>query len=156
MKKKSILAYALLMLITLSCSDAVYEKHDKDSFVNFNWKRGQEVVFTPTIDNTEIPYTLSLAVRHVYGFPLNSIGVTVKSVSPSGKETTNRHELRIKESDLKYNSGCAGDICDFESVVNNNLTFEEPGQYRFIVTHNVPAEHVPGIMEVGLIIHEKK
>ncbi len=155
MLRKLLPCYLLLLFIAASCSNATYEKYDKDTLVNFTWHKGQEIVFTPTIEDTSQTYTLALALRHVYGLPLNTVGVTVKSIAPSGKESTSTYELRIKESDLKYNSSCAGDICDFEAIVNNKLVFEEAGEYTYIVTHNVNADMIQGILEVGLIINEQ-
>ncbi|NBW38614.1 MAG: hypothetical protein EBR30_27065 [Cytophagia bacterium] len=54
----------------------------------------------------------------------------------------------------KYVGSCAGDMCDLEILVNENIKFDEAGEYQFIVTHNVQINRLPGVMEFGLIIDE--
>jgi gliding motility-associated lipoprotein GldH len=116
------------------------------------WKYDQEINFKPIIEDVNKTYKLTLGIRHLYGFQLNSINVTVRSISPSGKESTKDYELKIKDSEGKYISNCGGDLCDLEVMVDENIKFEEVGEYKYSVTHNVQADRIPGIMELGLII----
>lgn len=98
---------------------------------------------------------MALGVRHLYGFPLDKITLTIKTVSPSGKESTRDYELAVKDSENNYISKCAGDICDLETIVDANIKYEEPGTYKYLITHSVPADKIPGVMELGLIIDEQ-
>ena len=139
------------MLLTISCNH-VYKEYDKESFPTYTWKSGQEINFNPTIEDVNKSYKLTLGIRHLYGFQLSSINVTVKSISPSGKEATKDYEFKIKDSEDKYIGSCGGDLCDLETVVDDNIKFEEPGQYKYSITHNVQADRIPGVMEFGLII----
>lgn len=151
MNKKSILLYLMIAILAVACNH-VYKKYDKDSFPTYAWKYGQEIVFNPTIDDISKSYKLILGMRHLYGLQLGSLPVTVTSIAPSGKETTRNYELKIKDAADKYIGNCAGDLCDLETVVDENLKFEEPGQYKYIIKHNVQAEKIPGVMEFGLIL----
>lgn len=154
MKTKSTLAGITILFLTLSCNH-VYKEYDKDSFPTYSWQHGQEILFTPTIEDISKSYELALGVRHLYGFPLDKITVTIKTISPSGKESTKDYELAIKDSENNYISKCAGDICDLETIVENNIKYEEPGKYKYLITHTVQANKIPGVMELGLIIDEK-
>jgi gliding motility-associated lipoprotein GldH len=100
-------------------------------------------------------YELILGLRHLYGFQLNSINVTLKSVSPLGKETAKDYEFKIKDSNDKYIGSCGGELCDLETVVDEDMKFAEAGAYKFVITHNVQADRIPGVMDLGLIIDEK-
>lgn len=133
----------------------MYKEYNKDSFPTYSWQHGQEILFTPTIEDTSKMYELVLGVRHLYGFPLDKITVTIKTISPSGKETTKDYELAVKDSENNYISKCAGDICDLETIVETGIIYEEPGKYKYLITHTVQANKIPGVMELGLIIDEK-
>ena len=153
MSIKHLLICSIITLTVFSCSH-VYKEYDKESFPTYAWKYGQEIIFNPTIADINKTYKLTLGIRHLYGFQLNSINVTVRSVSPSGKETTKDYELKIKDSEGKYISSCGGDLCDLEVMVEENIKFEEAGEYKYFVTHNVQADRIPGVMEFGFIIDE--
>jgi gliding motility-associated lipoprotein GldH len=120
------------------------------------WKNGQEIVFNPTIEDISQPYTLAIGIRHVYGIPLNELGIMVTSVSPSGKKHTERFILQLKDSANEHIGSCAGDLCDLEKIINENLKFDEPGPYKFILKHEITGRNIPGIIEVGLIIDKKE
>lgn len=151
MNKKPILFYLIISFLAISCNH-VYKEYDKDSFPTYAWKYGQEIVFKPNIDDINKSYKLTLGMRHLYGFQLSNIDVTVTSIAPSGQETTTHYEFKIKDAAGKYIGNCAGDLCDLETVVDESLKFAEPGQYKYIVTHNVQVEKIPGVMELGLIL----
>ena len=153
MSKKNILVY-LVMASTFSCNH-VYKEYDKESFPTYTWKSGQEIVFRPTIEDVSKSYSLTLGMRHLYGFQLSSVAVTIKSVSPSGKETTNDYDFQIKDSKNEYIAKCGGDLCDLETVIEDNLRFEEAGTYTYVIAHQAQVNQIPGIMELGLIVDAK-
>jgi hypothetical protein len=35
------------------------------------------------------------------------------------------------------------------------MKFAKAGAYKFVITHNVQADRIPGVMDLGLIIDEK-
>jgi gliding motility-associated lipoprotein GldH len=147
--------YLVIAVLAISCNH-VYKEYDKESFPTYTWKSGQEVTFTPNIEDSNKRYELILGIRHLYGLQLKSIPVTVKSISPSGTQTTKKYILQIKNAQNENAGSCAGDICDFEMTVDDALKFEEAGEYKYIVKHNIPSSKLMGIMEFGLIIDEKE
>jgi gliding motility-associated lipoprotein GldH len=143
----------LLLLVATSCH--FYKEYDRESFPTYTWNDGQEVIFTPKIEDNTKMYQIMLGLRHHYGFQNRSFGVRIKMISPSGKETSNNYDLRIKDGNNNHIGSCAGDICDLESVIFDDFKFEEAGDYKISVSHNERGYRIPGIMEVGLIIDEK-
>jgi gliding motility-associated lipoprotein GldH len=156
MKNIYLCACLATLLITTSCSSATYEKYDKNSFVNYIWNKEQQITFNPTIEDADKPYVLTIGIRHIHGVPYDNLGVNVKSISPSGRESSRAYTISIKDADQKFKANCAGDLCDLETVVEESITFPEAGPYTYIVTHTYRSDQVPGIMSVGLIIKEKK
>ncbi len=96
--------FSVLLLLT-GCN--TYKKYDKESFPNYTWDSGQEIVFKPLIENIGKSYNLSLGLRHIYGFRLDNLRVNVKRISPSGKEDLQEYDLKIMEAG-QYVSRCAG------------------------------------------------
>jgi gliding motility-associated lipoprotein GldH len=147
-------ATGLLLLLLVMTSCHFYKEYDKESFPTYSWNDGQEVVFTPKIEDIAKTYQIKLGLRHHYGFQSKSLGLHIKMVSPSGKESSQDFELKIKDERNKQIGSCAGDICDLESVVVEERKFDEPGEYRIVINHNERGYRIAGIMEVGLIIDE--
>lgn len=147
---------ALIFLITLSvlCSCSTYSKYDEESFQNLAWEYGQEVVFNPVIENIDRSYNLSLGIRHMYGLRQDNINVTVQYTSPTGVEEVSRYDFKIKDEVGEYFGSCAGDFCDLESVVNDNINFNELGEYKFVITHNVQIKRISGVMAIGLVLDQ--
>jgi gliding motility-associated lipoprotein GldH len=154
MNKKEIFVYFSVLLITVSCTH-VYKEYDKESFSTYSWDDGKELSFSPKIEDISKSYELSLGVRHHFALNLASFKVNVKIIAPSGKEDSKDYTLTIKDSSNKNIGSCAGDMCDLETVVFDNLKFDETGEYKILISHNESGYRIPGILEVGLIIDEK-
>jgi len=152
--EKITLALSTVLLLTVSCH--VYKDYDKEAFPTYAWRAGQAVQFTPNIEDISKTYKLTLGIRHLYGFQFSSFAVNVRIVSPSGKESTKTYQLAIKDKENNYISNCAGDMCDLEVIVDDNIKYEEAGQYQYFITHNEDADKVVGVMEFGLIIDSKE
>lgn len=131
-----------------------YKEYDKKSFPTYSWNDGQEVVFTPKVEDISKTYQITLGLRHHYGFQSKSFGVNIKVVSPSGKESNKNYDLKIKDENNKHIGSCAGDMCDLETLVFEEFKFDEVGEHQISISHNETGYRIPGIMEVGLIIDE--
>ncbi len=149
MNSKSLL---FLIVLALGSSCHSYKEYDKESFPTYTWKSGQEIIFRPTIEDVGKTYSMSLGIRHIFGFEASSINVSVKVISPSGKEKSKNYELQIRDKNNEYIASCGGDLCDLETVVDENISFDEPGEFTFVITHGHPGMKIAGIMELGLIL----
>jgi len=152
MKRRLIIYISSMMFFLTSCN-RVYREYDKESFPSYLWQRGQEIKFNPTIKDVSKTYELVLGLRHVYGLKMRTLAINVQQISPSGKESNKEYQLTLIDERGEYTSSCGGDLCDIEVTVERDIKFDEAGEYTFIVTHNMPLDRIPGIMEVGLIIN---
>jgi gliding motility-associated lipoprotein GldH len=155
MATRSALKLLLFTLLLTSC-DRVYREYDKDSFPTYTWKNGQEVIFNPAIEDVTKSYELVLGLRHVYGLKIRTLAINVRQLSPSGKERSKEYQLKLIDDRGEYIGSCGGDLCDIEVAVESGVKFDETGKYKYIVTHNMPLDRIPGIMEVGLIINKQE
>jgi gliding motility-associated lipoprotein GldH len=155
MATRSALKLLLFTLLLTSC-DRVYREYDKDSFPTYTWQNGQEVIFNPAIEDVTKSYELVLGLRHVYGLKIRTLAINVRQISPSGKESSKEYQLKLIDDRVEYIGSCGGDLCDIEVAVESGVKFDEAGKYKYIVTHNMPLDRIPGIMEVGLIINKQE
>ena len=132
-----------------------YKEYDKKSFSTYAWQSDQELLFHPVIEEVDKPYALTLGIRHLFGFEPSSIAVNVKRIAPSGKESTKEYEFQIRDANGEYIGSCGGDLCDLETQVEENIQFEEQGEYIVVITHGHPGMKITGIMEFGLILDKQ-
>ncbi len=144
------LLLVLFLILATSCDEA-YRKWEKDAFGNMTWRKGQALIFSPKIRDITTTYDLILGIRHVYGAKIPSVPIVLRMIAPSGKETIHRFTLPVTSAEGRVMATCAGDICDLEARVGE-LVFTEPGEYKFIVTHEAARETIRGIMEFGLVL----
>lgn len=149
MKVRFVILVLFLFFIT-SCR--YYKEYDKESFPTYAWNAGQEITFYPTIDDINASYELTLGIRHLFGFQPSRIGVRVKSISPSGKVVTKIYDFQIRDASMEYIGSCGGDLCDLETIVDEQVRFEEAGEYTYVITHTENTDKIPGVMEFGLIL----
>jgi gliding motility-associated lipoprotein GldH len=154
MSLRSLIPFSMFLVsvIILSCNH-VYKEYDKASFPGYSWSAGQEIRFTPEIKDIEKKYSIIIGIRHLYAIPQNSLNINVRSVSPSGKETTSQYTVTVRDGRGQATGNCAGDICDLETTVEETVIFAEPGVYQYFISHRSQSK-IPGIMEVGLVIDE--
>ncbi len=150
--RKYFLLFSSMMFLLTSCN-RIYREYDQESVPSYSWKHGQEIKFNPAIEDVSKSYELVLGLRHVYGLKMRTLAINVQQISPSGKESTKEYQITLIDDRGEYLSSCGGDLCDIEVPVERDIKFSEPGEYTFIVTHNMPLDRIPGIMEVGLIIN---
>jgi len=146
-----LLPLLFLTFIALS-SCSTYKEYKEDAFPNFTWEAEQTVEFRPVIEDNSASYRLGLGLRHVFGFRQSKIRVSVRMISPSGVHSLKMYDLKVKDEDGGYVGSCAGDLCDLETIVDENITFEETGDYTVILTQHEGLSQVAGIMAVGLIL----
>lgn len=152
--KTCILILLLLIAGSIACnSNRIYEEYNRD-FSTLQWEKNKKIEFTPEIRETQFNYKLSLVFRHVYGFQFRDMSVRITETTPSGKITSKEYSLHVMNNDSHYLAECLGDICDLESVLENNTKFSEAGRYTYTIEHTMPLEVLPDVMEVGLVIEK--
>jgi len=154
LKEKTIFYFTVIALLSISC-DHIYKEYNKESFATLSWKEGQTVSFYPEVEDVAKTYELILGVRHLYGARIKRLDVSIKIISPSGKETTKQYGFDLVNEKGDYLASCAGNMCDLETVVDADLKFSEPGKHQVVITPQTGVGIVRGIMEFGLIIDKK-
>jgi gliding motility-associated lipoprotein GldH len=154
LKTKQLLAVCCLLIALLmsSCeSSEIYSEYKKDGLSNLIWEKENKFVFTPTIEEDNVSYNISMAVRHTFPGCPAEIKYKYTMVSPSGKETVAANQRLLLLNDDKMPIGeVAGSITDITQVLLQDTKLEK-GKYTFTIEQDGESRLV-GFMEIGLII----
>jgi hypothetical protein len=101
-----------------------------------------------------VPYDIIINFRHVNGFQFGDMRLMVVRTSPSGEETSREFDFPVIDTKGDYLSNCALDICDLETDFETGAKFEEIGKYTYKVSHLMPPDLLPNVMEVGLSVRK--
>ncbi len=156
MNARNTLSCLALVAITLTSCDPniVFEEHDKN-FPKYRWQQENVLTFNPVIEDTSAQYNVYLELRHVYGFQFEEMKTLVVRTSPGNNVEVYTYSFPLFDANKEYLSECAEDICDRRVMVEEGITFPEKGTYRFEMTHQMPADPVPNVMEFGLVIEKQ-
>jgi gliding motility-associated lipoprotein GldH len=146
------LCFALLS----SCKDEniIIESYYKD-FPQRRWYTDKEVKVEIDIINDSQKQHIYVVLRHVYGYQLSNLDMDMTINGPGGITSKSKINLAVKNSSGGYNSHCAGDICDLETLIDSDIVLQK-GKYTFTFKHNMPYNPLPNIMELGVMVTKEK
>ncbi|MCH8318445.1 MAG: gliding motility lipoprotein GldH [Bacteroidetes bacterium] len=146
------LLMAFAISLTACNPNRIYEKHH--SLSDNEWVKGQKLAFQTSITDTGSKFDILITIRHAQYYPFPTVDVNIKTISPSGKETSKDYKLQLTDEDGMFKGDVMGEIWDIEIPVEEGFTFEQTGIYKFQMKHTMPYDWLPLIMEVGLIIEK--
>ena len=148
------------MLVLISCLMAacrpegrVYVEH-KELSPNIEWLKKDVREFEVPVESTDQLYDLSLSFRYANGYRFQVARVKVTQISPSGEETVNEYELKVRDEQGDYIGEAGYDIWDSEHLVEESKQFEESGIYTFKIEHAMAQNPLNYAMEIGVILDE--
>ena len=152
---KVALAFFVLSFTLVSCG-GFYEGYEKVKNENDLpiWDIKDVKKFTVDIQDIQVKYKLSLSLRYASGVrrsSVNSFTLKLTTTSPDGKKTVKDYVINLKDKEGKFLGDAAGDLIDLMTLVEDNYTFAEKGNYTFEVIHNMPPNtSITGIIGAGL------
>ena len=153
---KKTVFFVLCAITFLSCNqNTVYETHESN-FPDYRWAKEKTINFNPIIEDDTTACDVYLALRHVAGFQHPAMKVSVERTAPSGETSKKDYSMKVIGDDGQYISDCAGDYCDLEVLIEDDVIFKEKGQYKYVVSQTMDGEYVPNVMEFGLIIKKNE
>lgn len=154
MKISRSLIFLCFISTIIACNENLIFKEFNKDFPQFRWEKTKQIEFSPEITDISNNYSVSLELRHVFGFQFKDMKVQVETISPSGKSSIKPYEFAVMDQNNEYLSECSVDICDLKTTIEENMKFEEAGTYKYIIEHNMPVHILPNVMEMGLIIEK--
>jgi gliding motility-associated lipoprotein GldH len=157
MKKNQLLALIIIATILIACQPEgrIFVEHQELS-PEVEWLKKDTREFKVPVDNTSSLYDLSLSFRYTTGYQFQVVRVKVTETSPSGQESVNEYELKVREDNGEYIGDPGLDIWDSEHLVEENKEYEEKGTYTYLIEHNMPTDPLNLAMEIGVILDKAK
>lgn len=151
---KFLLPFFLLLLLCLTAckpEGRVFVEH-KNLSPDYEWFKKDTREFKVPVEDTSIPYNLSLAFRYAQGYQYRGVKVKVTEISPSGVESAQQVELVVRDENGKYIGEAGFDIWDSEHLIEPNKKYPEAGTYTYIIEHAMPKDPLIFAMEIGVIL----
>lgn len=141
----------------LSCQPEgrVYSDH-KELSPELEWLKKDKREFNVPIEDTDTKYDLSLSFRYATGFPYKTLNVSVTRISPSGEELVKEYQLKVRDDKGDYIGDPGLDIWDSEHLVDEGVSYDEKGNYKYIIEHNMAQNPVNFAMEIGMMVDKAK
>lgn len=143
--------FFVISLIACQPKGRIYVEHQELS-PRVEWLKSDKREFKVPIEDNNLTYNLSLSFRYASGYQFQVAKVIVTETSPSGIETVNEYELKVREDSGDYIGDPALDIWDSEHLVESNKKYEETGIYSYLIEHNMPVDILNFAMEIGVIL----
>lgn len=148
------ITFLLLALLFLACQDSNTLFKEHQTIAMLRWEKTQARIFSVEVKDNKPVYSATLALRHSSKLEYGDISLSIKMISPSGKEKIANYIMPIRDRKTGNLIGSAmGDMCDTEMIFLEKITFEETGKYNFEVSHTMK-EEIISILEVGLIVQK--
>ncbi len=154
---KKILAILITSILMLGCQPEgrKYIEH-KELSPLLEWLKKDVREFKVPIEKENQKYDMSLDFRYVEGYQYKVLKVSVTETTPSGKESTSVHELKLVDEHGEYIGEPALSFFDSEHLIEENKVFKEKGTYTYNIEHVMPNDPVNFAMEIGVILDEVK
>lgn len=142
---------AIIMVFTACQPNRIFEAHQSTA-TYLKWPKSEVIKFEVDVERTDVPYTITVAVRYAQGYPDADLKLNIQHISPSDQGQVISAAVPIRDSEGGYLGDGAGDIWDTEKVVSQGFQFQEKGRHTFNLVHEMQRDPALMIMEVGLAI----
>lgn len=150
-----ICAISNIVFIFSSCNnDEIYNSYI--ALPNKGWGVDSLAVFRTQIDDTSIPYDLSIQIRNENSYPYANLWLFIDVVAPDGKMTRDTLECILAYPDGRWLGGGWGSLYTLQCPYRENTHFVLPGSYTFRISHGMRENDIKGIHSLGLRIEKKQ
>lgn len=155
--KNQIISLAVLLITLVSCQPEgrIYSEH-KELSPDLEWKKEDQREFKVSIPDTSKNYNLSIAFRYASGFQYDKAKVRVTEINPEGVASVYQYDLKVRDKNGDYIGEPGLDIWDSEHLVEEGRSYDQKGNYTYIIEHVMPQDPLHFAMEIGLIVDEAK
>ncbi len=119
------------------------------------WHYDDKKIFEAEVSDSLQPYNLLVNIRHTTDYPYENLFILITTVSPAGVSIKDTLEIMITNEKGKWYGYGYGKIKHISRMYKNNIRFQYPGNYKFILEQGVRAPEVP-VTDVGFRIEKYK
>jgi len=112
------------------------------------WNKSDAQIFDVDFNSVK-ELDAKLLIRYVYGYSDDFINCQVRIEKDGELVSEEAVSIQVRDEQGEYLGEGSVDLWDIQQRFLSSYSFE-PGTYRFTVTHTMPVQELPLIMEVGL------
>ena len=155
MKKIALPCFIVVLLMFTACQKGnIYSERHK--FENYTWQRFDKVTFEIPIADAGITGDIVFTIRHITQYPYPNLPVYIILNTPSGEERILEKDIRLINDDQSFKGDVAGDLWDVEELLWPGFYFTEAGTYTIEIENLIPKMGIPGLVDVGIYVKDKK
>jgi len=140
---------------TVSCTDtAVLDQNV--AIADHAWHYEDRPQLTAHITDITRPYAIYLNLRHTPDYAYSNVFVLLHQRQPNGRDTTERIELTLAESDGRWLGRGAGSVYAHQHLIKESVRFPDTGNYVFTLEQNMRENPLQGIVDVGIRVEPTK
>jgi len=141
----------VLAWIGWSCTDnAVIDRNVP--IPDHAWYYDHQPKLTVRITDTITRYNLYLNLRHTSDYKYANVYVLLHQTRPDGRDTTERIELRLAESDGRWLGRGGGSVYTHQQLIRESFRFPDTGEYTFTIEQYMRENPLRAVTDIGLRI----
>ena len=142
-------------MILVACdSNRVFEEYK--TIDPAGWHKDSVASFTVEIQDVEPGHNLYMNIRNQGNYPNSNLWLFLEVQSPDGQTLTDTVEYILAEKTGKWTGSGIGDLFDNQFLYQQNVRFEQAGEYRFLIRQGMRAIQLKGIHDIGLRVEKQK
>lgn len=138
-------------LLAASCTDTAVLDENK-AIADRTWHYDDQPHFVAHITDTGQRYRIFLNLRHTPDYRYSNVFLLVHQSGPVMRDTTERFELHLAESDGRWLGRSSGSMYTHQQLVKENVHFPDTGKYHFVIEQNMRENPLREIADVGVRI----
>ncbi|MCB9344200.1 MAG: gliding motility lipoprotein GldH [Lewinellaceae bacterium] len=157
-KTKGLLVFSLLGLLLLnSCGDNYLFNEEKE-IANGSWSYQDTLNYTISVGDTSQLYNLYVAFEHADTFRYQNIYLKLHTLFPDGSRTSRLRSFDLYDIEGKSKGECSGHTCEVKSLLQDNLYFNQIGDYTITLEQFTRSNPLLGVNSVAILMEkaEKK
>lgn len=148
-KTSGFTAILLIAIGFASCDDNTVFDAEKN-IPNGQWAYPDTLDFTVPVSDTAQLYNLFIQFAYADTFPTQNIYLKLSTRFPDGKRVSRIRSFDLYDVQGKPTGKCAGSTCKAKILLQNNLYFNQVGDYLLTLEQYTRKSSLPGVTAVGL------
>ena len=150
--RQKVISYALSLLTIMSiaaCDDKLVFSAEK-KIPNQQWTYADTLDFKVPVADTAQLYNLYIAFSHSDTFPNQNIYLKLSTRFPDGKRVSRVRSFDFFDIQGKPVGKCSGSGCETKVLLQDNLYFNQLGDYIITLEQFTRSNPISGINSIGL------
>lgn len=150
----TIFCVLLFFFFLFSCTNkAVYDQYQ--AIENISWEKDKEYFFTFQVEETAVPYDITLEIRNNNLYPYRNLWLFYNEEQPIGPLIRDTMECLLAD---EYGKWYGNGISLYQSgfPIRTGYLFPHKGQYTFSFRQGMRNDSLRGIQEIGLRVERSK